>query len=177
MTDTPVQSQGQKALQDLEELTKDPVPGLAEDVEEFEEKQEDWQAMYNAGGKFKEQLEEISKSVRVEERESVSASKEKKVTGLEEIQVSPEVEKKPELAGYIEEIEKDAELTGPVMDDYTQQILMTSPAPANPTVTLPLTEEQLKAGLTRQVWDSIRWLAEWCVRQIKMLPGKVRYRG
>ena len=129
--------------------------------------------MYNAGGKFKEQLEEIAKPHSAE----ASRGKEKPVTGLEEIPTSPEVERKLEHAGYIEKVEKEAELAGPVMDDYTQQVLMTSPAPKNPVVTLPLTEEQVQTGLHQQVWASIRWLAEWCVRQIKLLHDKVRYRS
>ena len=41
---------GQKAAKDMEELTKKSVPTLAEEVEEYEEDQGDWQAMYNAGG-------------------------------------------------------------------------------------------------------------------------------
>jgi len=89
----------------------------------------------------------------------------------------PEVEKKPEVAGYIEKVEKDMEVAAPVMDDYTQQVLMSPAAPQNPTVTLPLTDDQVQLGLHQQVWASIRWLAEWCVRQIKMLGGRVRYKN
>ena len=37
-----------------------PVATMADDVEEFEEKQQDYQAAYNAGGHFKEQLEAIA---------------------------------------------------------------------------------------------------------------------
>lgn len=153
----------------MEELTKNPVPGIAEEVEEWEEKQEDWQQTYNAGGPFKENVEKMA--------ERIGAKRERKITELEEIPTSPEVAPKLEQAGYIEKVEKEAELAGPVMDDYTQQVLMSSPAPKNPVVTLPLTEDQIQMGLHQQVWASIRWLAEWCVRQIKMLHDKVRYRG
>ena len=169
---------GQKAAKDLEELTKKSVPTLAEEVEEYEEDQGDWQAMYNAGGKFKEQLEEIVQGSRgPEEQERGGLGKERKITGMETIPTMPEIEKKPEVAGYIEKGEKDMEVAAPVMDDYTQQVLMSPAAPQNPTVTLPLTDDQVQLGLHQQVWASIRWLAEWCVRQIKMLGGRVRYKN
>lgn len=92
-----------------------------------------------------------------------------------EIPAVPEVEKKLEEEGYIEKVEKEAELAKPVVDDYTQQVLMAPPR-QKATPTLPLTEEEVKEGLHHHVWEAIRWLAEWCVRQIKLLHGMVRYK-
>lgn len=86
---------------------------------------------------------------------------------VEEIHVTPEIEKK--IEGYVEKIEKEAELQKPVTDDYTQQVLINSSAPQNPKITLPLTDDQIQQGLHHKVWEAIRWLAEWCVRQMKML--------
>ncbi len=34
-------------------------------------------------------------------------------------------------------------------------------------VVLPLTESEIKKGLHVSVWYSIRWLSEWCVKQLK----------
>lgn len=155
------------AKDDLAQLTAKPVPEerLADVVEEIEEKNWDPQAMYNAGGHFKEQLEAIARSGRVEERESVS--KEKEVEEIVEIPVEPEVGK--EVEGYIEKVEKAAELKQPVVDDYTQQILIGSANPQQPQVILPLTDDQIQQGLHHKVWEGIRWLAEWCVRQMKKL--------
>lgn len=42
-------------------------------------------------------------------------------------------------------------------------------------VILPLTEEEVEEGLHHKVSDSIRWLAEWCLRLIKIAHGRVRY--
>ena len=155
-----------QAAQDLEELTKNPVPSLADEVEEFEEKQNDYQAMYNAGGHFKEQLEAVVGKMRGE----------RVVEEVEEIPTEPEVEPKLERQGYIEKVEKAAELKKPIIDDYTQQILLGSANPQKPQVILPLTEDEIEKGLHHKVWEAIRWLSEWCVRQIKKLHGMVAYR-
>jgi hypothetical protein len=42
-------------------------------------------------------------------------------------------------------------------------------------ITLPLTEEEIEEGLHHKVRDSIRWLAEWCVKIAKMAHGRVKY--
>ena len=138
---------------------------------------DDWQKIYSMGGKFKQQLDEIASIARGGvEREPEMVQLEKAVEMVEEIPVAPEVEKKPEIAGYIEKVEKEAELAPTVVDDYTQQILMTAPSSQAPQVTLPLTEEEITQGLHHKVWESVRWLAEWCVRQVKKLHGAVKYR-
>lgn len=127
----------------------------------------DYQQMYGAGGKFKEQLEAIAKSWTRATPEA-SAGKEREVTAVEEIPVNVEEEKLKEAEGYIEKVEKEAELAKPVLDDYTQQVLVAPAAAQKPKVTLPLTDDQIQTGLHHKVYDAIRWLAEWCVRQIKM---------
>ncbi len=38
---------------------------------------------------------------------------------------------------------------------------------------LPLTDEQIAKALHESIADSIRWLAEWCVRQIHIVHAKV----
>lgn len=133
---------------------------------------DDAQQWYQQGGKFKQQLDEIVNIARGGvEREPESTTIEKPVEVLEEIPTEPELEKKPELAGYMEKVEKAAEVATPVVDDYTQQVLIQSANPQKPKVTIPLSEEQIKEGLHHKVWESIRWLAEWCYRQLKLLHG------
>lgn len=164
------------ATADLAALTANPVPeaSLADEVEEFEEKQEDFQAMYNAGGRFKEQMDRIvSESGRPGERESLQI-KERPVEEVEEILTNPEVEK--DVEGYVEKVEHDAELSGGVTADYTTRVLLGT-TPTSGTVTLPLTKDQLELGLHQKVWNSLRWLAEWCVRQIKLLGGRAKFKN
>jgi hypothetical protein len=131
----------------------------------------DFQQWYNQGGSFKEQLESIATGQRE------TGGKERRIDVVEEIPTSPELEKKPELAGYIEKVEKEAELAKPVIDDYTQQVLISPPGLGNKVVKLPMTESEIQQGLHRKVWESVRWLAVWCVRQAKILHGRIVYRG
>ncbi len=94
-----------------------------------------------------------------------------------EVPTSPETEKKPELSGYVENVEKAAELPTTLVDDYTGQVLMANPNLVKKVMVLPLTEDQVTFGLHEQVFSSLRWLAEWCVRQIKLLNGQVKYKS
>jgi hypothetical protein len=48
------------------------------------------------------------------------------------------------------------------------------PVQTVPTVSLPLTDEQIAKGLHENVTHSIRWLAEWCVWKLKRLHIAVR---
>ena len=161
----------QKAAGDQTRLTKNSTPTLVDDVEEFEEKQNDYQAAYNAGGHFKEQLEAISKSWREPPSAEAARGKEAEVTAVTEVPTSPEIEPGVETAGYIERIEKEAELASPVVDEY-HQILVGAAAPQHPQVKIPLTNTQIQAGVHHRVWEAIYWLAEWCIRQMKMLRLK-----
>src|SRR3989344_4363561 len=42
------------------------------------------------------------------------------------------------------------------------------------TVPIPLTDDQIAAGLKKSVKVSIRWLAEWCVRKIKQMHNMMK---
>jgi hypothetical protein len=176
---------------DLTQLTREPTESFDEIVEEYEAKQDDYQAMYNAGGKFKKGIDEIAEGFEAIARQAVASSRVpggverepqrveaargKAVEEVTEIPTEPEIERKVE--GYIEKVEKAGETQQVVVDDYTQQILLKPTGKQNVKVTLPLTEDQIEKGLHMQIWNSIRWLAEWCMRQIKMLKDRVVYKG
>ncbi len=98
--------------------------------------------------------------------------KEREPVKITEIPTHIEIEKSPETAGYIERVEKQAELKSPVMDDSTGQPLVQSSAPQKPKIKLPLTDGQINEGLHHKIWESIRWLAEWCKRQLEILYTK-----
>lgn len=108
---------------------------------------------------------------------TLKASEGKPVDAITEIPSQVEVEKKPELQGFMEPVQKEEIAVKPVVDDYTQEILLKQINPGVGTVTLPLTEEEVQADLHKDIFESVRWLAEWCVRQIKLLHGKVVYRS
>jgi len=160
----------QQAVQDLEELTKDPVPTLAEELAMFDalagtQAQNGHSGMTSRQGKEGEPTNLESR--KVAEQESAS--------GVERVVEDPEIEK--ELEGYMEKVEKMGENPQVVLDDYVQQVFFSKkPKSDDGVVELPLTEEQVVKGLHHKVVDGLRWLAEWCVRQIKVLHGKVRFK-
>jgi hypothetical protein len=82
-----------------------------------------------------------------------------------------------EVASWIEKLEKGEEVQLPqtVVDDWGQ-VLVQSAAPQQPKITLPLDDNQLISGLKQAITNSIRWLAEWCLRLLKMSPERVEYK-
>lgn len=104
-----------------------------------------------------------------------SMNKEKEILNTlfpEEGERFPVVEEKEkeveeEVQPFIEKIEKEIYLAKPVTDDYGQT-LVTSPSAEPTQIILPISQSQLLFGLKQKVSDSIRWLAEWCLRLIKI---------
>lgn len=82
---------------------------------------------------------------------------------------------KPEVESLIHKVEKEIYLAKPITDDAGQMV-MQSPTTVLPIITLPLTQSTYIVGLTQQITESVRWLAEWCRRIIKMLGEKVVFR-
>ena len=154
--------------QDLNQLTQKPTPTLGDTVEEFEEKQNDYQAAYNAGGGFKERLEALSAQWKKEDLVQPAAKDE--IKEVNEIPEQPEV--KPEVTGYMERVEKEPELNQELADDFVKQVGMVSTTPQHTQVKIPLTKDQIQQGLHHKVWESVRWLATWCLRQLKVLSLK-----
>ena len=108
----------------------------------------------------------------------------------QERQLTPEELAKQQVEGYIEEVEKKAEIPTDVSQyvqpsgsvslpqmtptDFGQQVMQQAQA-KQASITLPLTEEKLRAGLHHRVFDAVRWLAELCIYLIKKYPGRVFY--
>jgi hypothetical protein len=89
-----------------------------------------------------------------------------------------EVGREPEVAPQtgVEKLEKEQHvLPAPVLDDQTGEVLVSPPAPVAPEIILPLTTEEYQMGLEAKIEDSLRWLAEWSKRLIKLLGGKVGF--
>ena len=89
-----------------------------------------------------------------------------------------QVDLEPEVEGWLEKLEKEqTQLQQPVTDDKGQVILDDAGKQQSGfKVVLPLTKDEVEKGLHHKVIDSIRWLAEWCIRMIKMFGNKVAYR-
>ena len=89
------------------------------------------------------------------------------------------VDLEPEVEGWLEKMEKeDSQLQQPVTDDQTGQVVLddTQAQPTNFKVILPMSKDEVEKGLHHKIIDSVRWLAEWCIRMIKMFGNKVAYR-
>ena len=89
-----------------------------------------------------------------------------------------EGEIKPEVKDYITKVETAAEidLPQPITDDQGQ-VVADDITPKKVVIKLPLTETEMKRGLHYKIVDSLRWLAEWCQRLVKIAHGKFIYRG
>lgn len=80
----------------------------------------------------------------------------------QEIELAPELER----AG-VQKLSETIELPPDV-----RKMGVSAGGPAQPithvkTVKLPLRDDQIEKGLHAQIISSLRWLAEWCVRQLK----------
>ncbi len=89
------------------------------------------------------------------------------------------VDLEPEVEGWLEKLEKeDTSLSQVVTDDTSDQKILEDAEEDRKKfkVILPLTKEEVDQGMHGKAIDSIRWLAEWCIKMIKMFHGKVAYR-
>lgn len=86
---------------------------------------------------------------------------------------NPEIEK--ELEPYLEKIEKEQFLQKTITDDYGQA-LVSAPSPQQPNIVLPISQNQYNIGLTQKVTESVRWLAEWCKRLVKIFGNRIVFR-
>jgi len=84
-------------------------------------------------------------------------------------EIPPEVEKVEAIAGA------EISLPQPVTD-ATGAVIVDNAAPQQVTVTLPLTEEEINRALHLKIVYSLRWLAEWCQRLIKIVGKKFTYK-
>jgi hypothetical protein len=85
-----------------------------------------------------------------------------------------EAEVPPEVESWMERVERgESKLPGPVT--HQGQTLVQPAEPEEVKIVLPLTEEEVNQGLHRKIWESVRWLAVWCVRVMKKLGGRVIY--
>lgn len=85
---------------------------------------------------------------------------------LEEAEARLEIEE--HLKPYIEKVEEEPQIPDDLsghLHSHSQaatQVLQTGP-----TIQLPLTQAEIEKGLHHKVWDSILWLATWCIKIAK----------
>lgn len=86
---------------------------------------------------------------------------------LVEVRVSPE-EEEVKISQELEElgVQGVPPVIPPAISDSDDD---------NNVIVLPLSEKEIEEGLHHKVRDSIRWLAEWCLKIIKAAHHKVRF--
>ena len=108
------------------------------------------------------------------ERKEVLISEREKVPVVER---RPPKEFEPEVKDWLTQLEagEEIQLPQPVTDDQGQVIVDTA-APQQVTITLPLTEEEMARALPLKIIYSLRWLAEWTKRLVKIVGGQFSYK-
>ena len=114
----------------------------------------------------------------LKEKEPVVIKSEEQVVESEAT-YQPEKERSLEVESVIEKLERQAkgdQRQSDVQDDVSGATVV----PANddqPAVTLPITQADVVKGRKLSVGESLRWLAEWAIKQIKKFNGRVRYKA
>lgn len=85
---------------------------------------------------------------------------------LEEISTEVELEPGLEAIG-VEKKSETITLPEDVKKMGVQAVGPSQPVTQTTAVPLPLTDDQIVIGLHAQIISSLRWLAEWCIRQLK----------
>ncbi len=83
----------------------------------------------------------------------------------------------PEVEGYLQKLEAAGEIKLPEPITHDGNVLLASSEAqvVKEKIVLPLSQSGIQTGLSSKVTNSARWLAEWCVRLIKMMRDGVKY--
>ncbi len=69
------------------------------------------------------------------------------------------------------ELPPDIKKLGVTHIGSTTPVVVSAPLPQ---VTLPISDQQIEAGLHAQIISSLRWLALWCIRKLKIAHIKLK---
>jgi hypothetical protein len=134
------------------------------------------QPTIQAGGVSKATAEPIAgRPAGAKEQEFVSGGDQGFAEVIPVVEVEKPGELTPEVAGWVERAEND-QVPEPQTIVHKGQVYATSSTPQQVQITLPIGQAQIKQGLHHKVIDSVRWLAEWCVRIVKRYKGQVGYK-
>ena len=104
--------------------------------------------------------------------------------------ITPEITTQPvEQTSFVERVEKQVENQQPATTQPVQPVVKKEVSSEDmgkivsaqfaiqtkPNIVLPENQEEIEDGLRHKVWESARWLSEWCVMMIKKYPGRVFY--
>lgn len=86
---------------------------------------------------------------------------------LEEAEKSKELPKEVSEAG-VSEVKTEIQIPTPVSQMGVSQSGPTAPVSGQVSVKLPITDDRVMSGLSANIFDSFRWIAEWSIRRLKM---------
>jgi hypothetical protein len=94
------------------------------------------------------------------------------------VELREQHEFEPEVEGWLSKVEQGHEVTlsEPVMHEGEVLVAEPNAQGMQDKLVLPLTQNQVQQGLHVKVVSSARWLAEWCVRIIKIFGDQVQYK-
>lgn len=84
-------------------------------------------------------------------------------------EIPPEIEKVEVVAGA------EITLPKPITDD-SGAVVLDAAAPQQVTITLPITDEEIQNAFSLKIIYSIRWLAEWAKRVLRLASKKFIYK-
>jgi hypothetical protein len=82
-----------------------------------------------------------------------------------------------EVEGWLQKLDQegDIKLDKPITQDGDILLANTEAQVVKEKIVLPMSQSAAQQGLTKKVTESARWLAEWCVRLIKVMKDRVKY--
>jgi len=98
-------------------------------------------------------------------------------TGLKEaVHEHSEIRKPKEVTEHVKEIPQRPDIPAEVEKAGLQHAGPATPVASatGKTVKLPLTDDEILKGLHAHIWESLRWMATWCVRRLKKAHIRIK---
>ncbi|OGG14069.1 hypothetical protein A2773_07220 [Candidatus Gottesmanbacteria bacterium RIFCSPHIGHO2_01_FULL_39_10] len=107
------------------------------------------------------------------EREGIAISQTSEIQAVPEVSVPPEVEKAG-VKAYTEKVEIPQVAQKLGVQPSAQSIPVSIPTQSVPVV-LPLSDDQVVRGLHQPILSALRWLSEWCIKQLKKAHMTIKF--
>ena len=107
------------------------------------------------------------------EREGIAISQTSEIQSVPEVSVPPEVERAG-VKAYTEKVEIPQVAQKLGVQPSAQSIPVSIPTQSVPVV-LPLSDDQVVRGLHQPILSALRWLSEWCIKQLKKAHMTIKF--
>ncbi|MEI8067611.1 MAG: hypothetical protein WCG91_01510 [Candidatus Shapirobacteria bacterium] len=120
--------------------------------------------------------EQLSKSIEINNQAEGVVERPNQVEHLKDLQAESGPVPR-EVKNWMEKLEtgqKNDDTT--VVDDNTGQKVLTTAAPSDPKIELPIDRQSFTGGFNKPISDVGRWLSEFVLRFIKVKEGNVKFK-